>query len=208
MRRHAEAGHVDADDAHAVDLLRQQIQRYAGRRGHAQIDHHHGVVIRRLRRLEHRVADVLVQLPAHQRLGVERHVADGSLGAVEMRGEGQPVHAAGRATQDRRHAAHAQTHAQRAKRGAHRLRLVVRATRIVRLQPVQRLALAGRAGGLQHRLAAAMAAAAGRGRERTVHVRRHPRRSLPATAASAATARTCRPLSPAPARRRGRPHRP
>ena len=38
MRRHAEARHVDADDAHAVDLLRQQVERHAGGRRHAQVD--------------------------------------------------------------------------------------------------------------------------------------------------------------------------
>ena len=32
MGRHAEARHVDADDAHAVDLLRQQLQRHAATR--------------------------------------------------------------------------------------------------------------------------------------------------------------------------------
>jgi hypothetical protein len=31
-------GHVDADDAHAVDLLGQQLQRHAAGGGHAQVD--------------------------------------------------------------------------------------------------------------------------------------------------------------------------
>ena len=48
-----------------------------------RIDHHDGVVIRRFGNLVHRVADVFVELPAHQGSGVERRVADGPFGAVE-----------------------------------------------------------------------------------------------------------------------------
>jgi hypothetical protein len=38
MGRHAEARHVDADDAHAVDLLGQQLQRHAARPWWARTD--------------------------------------------------------------------------------------------------------------------------------------------------------------------------
>ena len=48
VSRHAEAGHIDADDAHPVDGFRQAVQRHPGRRGHTEIDHHDGVIIRRL----------------------------------------------------------------------------------------------------------------------------------------------------------------
>ena len=46
MGRHAETRHVDADDADAVDLLRQQAQRHAGRGRDAEIDDDDGVVKR------------------------------------------------------------------------------------------------------------------------------------------------------------------
>ena len=48
MRRHAKTGNVDADDAHAVDLLRQQLQRHAAGRGHAQVDDDDAVVLFRV----------------------------------------------------------------------------------------------------------------------------------------------------------------
>jgi hypothetical protein len=63
--------------------------------------------------------------------GIERHIADRAPRAVEMRGEGQAVDAAGRARQDRRRAPHAQTDAQGAEGRAHGLRLVMRTDRIV-----------------------------------------------------------------------------
>jgi len=45
MSRHAEARHVDADDAHAVDLLRQQPQRHAADAvGTQRFDHHDRVI--------------------------------------------------------------------------------------------------------------------------------------------------------------------
>ena len=127
MRGHAETGHVDADDAHAVDLLGQQLQRHAAGRGHAQVDDDDAVVQGRVGLLVHRLADVLEQLAGDQRFAVEGHVADAAPRAVEMRGEGQPVDAAGAAAQDGVRAAHAQPHAQRAEGRAHALRLVVRA---------------------------------------------------------------------------------
>ncbi len=131
VRRDAEARDVDADDAHAVDLAREQPQRDAGRRRHAQVCHHDRVVLLRISRLVHRFPDVLEQLPRDQGLGVERDVAHRAPRAVEVRGEGEPVHAAGGAGENRRRAAHAQSDAQRTERGTHRLRLVVRPLWIV-----------------------------------------------------------------------------
>ncbi len=117
--RHAEARHVDADDAHAVDLLRQAVQRHAGRGGDAQVDDHNRVVVRWLCGFIHRVADVLEQLALDQCFRVERHVPHGAACAIEVRGEGEAIHAAGGAAQDRRRAAHAQADAQRAEGRAH-----------------------------------------------------------------------------------------
>jgi hypothetical protein len=74
----------------------------------------------------HRVADILEQLARDQRLRIERHIADRAARAVEVRGEGQAIHAAGRSRQDRGGAAHAQADAQRPEGRAHALRLVVR----------------------------------------------------------------------------------
>ena len=96
MRGHAKARHVDADDAHAVDVLGQQLQRHAAGRGHAQVDDDHRVVQRRVSLLEDGFADVLEQLARDQALAVERHVAHGAARTVEVGGEGQAVHAAGR----------------------------------------------------------------------------------------------------------------
>jgi hypothetical protein len=158
VRRHAEARHVDADDAHAFDLLGQQVERHARGGGHAQIDDHDRVVVFGLGDLEDRFADVFEELAAHERFGIEGHVAHGAARAVEMRRESEAVDAAGRTRQDRGRAAHAQAHAQRAEGRAHRLRLVVGPARIVGEQPVQRFALACGARGVEHRLAAAVAA--------------------------------------------------
>ena len=106
-------------------------KRHAGGGRHAQVDDDDGVVFVGIGELEHRLANVLEQLAGDQRLRVERDVSDGAPRAVEMRGEGQAVDAAGGARQDGRRAAHAQADAQRAERRAHALRLVVRAGRIV-----------------------------------------------------------------------------
>jgi hypothetical protein len=81
---HAEARHVDADDAHAVDLARQQLQRHAAGGGHAQVDDDDGVVLRWVGLGVHRLADVLEQLAGDQGLAVERHVADAAARAVEV----------------------------------------------------------------------------------------------------------------------------
>jgi hypothetical protein len=69
--RHPEARHIDADDAHAVDFLRQQTQRHAGGGRHAQVDHDDGVVLLRIGQLVDGLAHVLEQLAGHQRFGVE-----------------------------------------------------------------------------------------------------------------------------------------
>ncbi len=55
------------------------------------------------------------------------HIANRPARAIEMRHERQTIDAAGRPRQDRRHALHPQTHPQRPKRRAHRLRLIMRA---------------------------------------------------------------------------------
>ena len=158
MRRHAESGHVDADDAHAVDLLRQQLQGHPGGGRHAQVDDDDGVVERRVGELVYRFADVLEQLAGHQRFGIEGHVADGAPRAVEMRREGQSVHAACRTRQHGRRAAHSQSHAQRAECRTHALRLIVRAGRIVGGVLRQRFGLAGGRGRAAHLLLAGVAA--------------------------------------------------
>ena len=116
MGRHAEARHVDADDAHAVDLLRQRPQRNAGSGGHAEIGDDDRVVKRRVGQRVHGLANILVELAGDQRFRIERHVADGALGAVEMRGEGEPVDAAGRAGKHGGGAAHAQADPQGCRR--------------------------------------------------------------------------------------------
>ncbi len=161
MRRHAESGHVDADDAHAVDRLRQQLQRHAGGGGHAQVVMIDRVVQLGIGQLEHGLADVLEQLAGDQRLGIERHVADRAARAVEVRGEGQAVHAARGAGQDRRRAAHAQADAQRAERRAHALRLVVRSDAGSRARTLERLALACRGRSALHLVLARVATAPG-----------------------------------------------
>ncbi len=158
VSRHAEAGNVDANDADAVDDFRQPIQRHARSGRDAQIDHDDRVVVRRLRGFVHRVADVLVKLPAHQRFRVERHIADRPLRAIEVRGERQAVNATGGTGQDRRRAAHTQADAQRPEGRAHRLRLIVRTARIVFHQLVKRFALARSACRFNHRFTAAVTA--------------------------------------------------
>ena len=131
MRRNAETGHVDADDADAVDVLAQQMQRHTARGRHAEIGDDNRVVIGRIGEALDRLLDVFEQFAGDERFGAERHVTDRPFCAVEVRGEGQPVNAACRAREHRRRAPHAQAHAQRAESRTHRLRLVMRALRIV-----------------------------------------------------------------------------
>ena len=142
MRRHAEPRHVDADDAHTVDRLGQQLQRHAAGGGHAQVDDHQRVELRGVGLRMHRLPDVLEKLAGDERLAVEGHVAHAAACAVEVRREREPVDAAGAAGQDRHRAAHPQAHAQRAERRAHALRLVVRPLGVVLRVLRQRVALA------------------------------------------------------------------
>ncbi len=115
----AETRHIDADDPHPVDFIRQQAQRHAGRGGHAQVGDDDRVVPIRVGHVVDRFADIFEQLAGDQRFGIERHIADRPARTVEMRHEGQAVDATGRSRQHRRRAAHPQAHAQRAKGGAH-----------------------------------------------------------------------------------------
>jgi hypothetical protein len=169
MGRHAETRHVDANDAHAVDLLREQIERHAGGSRHAQIDHHHGVVIGGFGGLENRVADILEKLAFDERFRIERHVADGAAGAVKMRREGQPINAAGGARENGGDALHPQAHAQRAEGRAHRLRLVVRPARVIGHQLVHAGGFPRLARRIEHALAPAMAASLGHRRDGPIH---------------------------------------
>ena len=93
MRRHAEARHVDADDANAVDLLGQKPQRHARSGGHAKIHDDDRVVLGGIGKLEDRFADVLEELSGHQRFGIERNVAHRPLRAIKMRSKRQPIDA-------------------------------------------------------------------------------------------------------------------
>ena len=151
--------------------------------GHAEIDDDDGVVIVGVGELEHRLADVLEQLAGDERLGVERHVADGAARAVEMRREGQAVDAAGRARQDRRGAPHPQADPQRAEGRAHALRLVVRPAGIIRWRSDRgSRSCRRRCGRLAHLVLAGVAAMPVLARRRDVHSVR-----LPEAASSAAT---------------------
>jgi len=160
MGRDAEARHVDPDDPHPVDLVGQKPERHARGGRHAQVRHHDRVVAIGIGQVMDRGADILEQLAGHQRFGIERHVADRAPRAVEMRHEGQPVDAAGRAGQHRRHPFHPKAHAQAAEGRAHALRLVVRALRVILREAVQQLRLAGLA---RRRLHLAGRVAPGRG---------------------------------------------
>ena len=158
VRRHAEPRHVDADDAHAVDVLGQQLQRHTTGGRHAQVDDDHCVVLRRIRQLEHRFADVFEQLAGHQRFAVERHVTHAATRTVEVRGKSQSIDAAGRTRQHGRGTAHAQADTQRAEGRTHRLRLIVRTLRIIQCVLIQHTALAGGAGRTLQLVATGMAA--------------------------------------------------
>ena len=158
MGRDAEARHVDADDPDAVDLGRQKLQRHAGGGRHAEVRHHDGVVLLRVRKLVHRVADVLEELARHQRFGVERHIADRAACAVEVAHEGQPVDAARRTREHGRHPPHPQADAQRAEGRAHALRLVVRTLRVVARELVEHLGVARGARRRLHRRGPGMTA--------------------------------------------------
>ena len=164
MGGHAKTGHIDADDAHAIDGIGQQLQRHAGCGGHAQIGDHDGVIFFRIGHLEHRFANVFKQLAGHQCFRIERHIAHGAAGAIKMAGEGQAINAAGRTGQDGGGAAHAQAHAQAAERRAHGLRLVMRPLGIIRRITFQHFGFAGLGGGFAHGVGPGMAAGAFRWR--------------------------------------------
>ena len=116
VRRHTEARHVDPDDANAVDLLRQKFQRHARGGRHAEVDDDDGVVFIGLGEREDRLTDVLEEFAGDQSLGAEGDIADRALRAIEMRGEGQSIDAAGRAREHHRRAPHAQADAQATQR--------------------------------------------------------------------------------------------
>jgi len=152
-----EPRHIDTDDADAVDFARQQLKRYATCSGHAQVDDHQRVIALRIGFTINGFADVFEELAGDQRFGVERHVADTAARAVEMRGEGEPVHAACRARQDGVRAPHAQAHPKRAECRAHALRLIMRALGVVGCIARQRFALSRLARGVEHLIATAVA---------------------------------------------------
>ena len=154
----SKARHVDADDPHTVDFVRQQIERYARRRGNAEVGDDDGVVERGIGELEDGLADVLEQLPGDQRLRIEGNVTYRSPRTVEMRGERQAIDAASGTRQNRRGATHAQADAQRTEGRAHALRLIVRSLRIIGGITVENVALARGAGGRRQFGCACMAA--------------------------------------------------
>ncbi len=131
MGGHAKAGHIDTDNAHTVNLFGQQIKGHAGGGRYAQVNYHYGIVFIGIGELVYGLTDVLEQLSCNQGFRVKRHVAHSAPGAVEVGGEGQPVNATGRATQDGGRATHAQADSQGSKGWAHTLGLVVGPHRVV-----------------------------------------------------------------------------
>ena len=94
VRRHPETRHVDTDNAHAVDFLRQQLQWHARRGRYAEVGDDYGVVKLGVGQLEYSLANVLEQLAGDEAFRVERDITDRSAGAVEVRREGQAIDAA------------------------------------------------------------------------------------------------------------------
>ena len=90
---HPKTRHIDADDAHAIDLFGQQLQGHTAGGGYAQIDDDDGVKLGWVGLGMDRVADVLKQFAGDQGLGVEGDITHGAARTVEMRGEGQAIHA-------------------------------------------------------------------------------------------------------------------
>jgi hypothetical protein len=64
--RHTKTGHVDADDAHTVDLFGQELQRHTAGGGHAQVDDDDGVDLLGVGLGVHRIADVFKQFARDQ----------------------------------------------------------------------------------------------------------------------------------------------
>ena len=97
MGRHAKAWHINADNAHAIDLFRQQLQRHARSGGHAEIGDDDRVVKRRISHFKNGSADVFEQFARDQRFRIERHITNRALRTIEMGREGQAINAASRA---------------------------------------------------------------------------------------------------------------
>jgi len=66
VRWHSEARHVNADDAHAVDLVRQHLQRNAGRGRDTEVCNDDGVEFLRIRHLVDGLDDVFEQFAGDQ----------------------------------------------------------------------------------------------------------------------------------------------
>ena len=107
MGRHTKARHIYANHAHAIDLLRQQIERHAGSRGHAKISDDDRVIIFWLRQIMDRIANIFEKLAGDECFRIEGHIAHRTARTIEMAGEGKAIDAAGTAGKDRRNAAHA-----------------------------------------------------------------------------------------------------
>ena len=161
MGGHTKAGYVDADDAHAVDLFGQQLQRHTAGGRHTQVDDDDGVDLVRVGLGVHRFADVFKQLAGDQRLRIEGHIAHAAASAVKVRSEREAVHTASRARQNGGRAPHPQAHTQRAKRRAHALRLVVRTgiglARVISGVLVEHFGFTGFFGGGHHGFGACVA---------------------------------------------------
>ena len=112
VRGHTETGHINTNDAHAVDFFGQQLQGHATGRGHTQIDDDDAIEFVRVGLFVHSFAYVFKQLACHQSLGVERHIAHGATRTIKMGSECQTVNTAGRAAQYGGSATHAQTDTQ------------------------------------------------------------------------------------------------
>ena len=172
---HAEARHVDADHAHAVDLGGQQAERHARRGRDAEVGDDDRIVERGIGEFVHRIADVLEQLAGDERFGIKRYVADAAARAVEVAGERQAVNAAGGAREHGRGAPHPKADAERPEGGAHRLRLIVRALGVIGGIAREDLGLARQTRGRVHRVRGRVTAAALDGRFRGHALRQHRR---------------------------------
>ena len=213
MGRHAKAWHIYANHAHAVDLLRQQIERYAGSCGHAKIGNDDRVIIFWLRQIMDRIANVFEKLAGDECFRIEGNIAHCAARTVEMAGEGQAIDATRTAGKDRRNAAHAQANAQRPKGRAHGLWLIMRPARIVSSKLVHHFGLASSTRGSFQRFPPAMAGSAFSGRRRRrrgnrVHSLRRPHKPLQAMACSALPPSTCLPWWPGSTPRHGPPLHP
>ena len=200
MGRHTKTRHVDADNAHAVDDIGDQLQWHARRGRHAQVGNHNSIVKRRISHLVNGLANVLEQLAGDECFRTERHIADRAPRAIKVRSEGQTIDAARRARQDCCGPPHAQPDAQRTKGRAHRLRLVMRAFGVIGRIAIKNVGLAGLGGRVAHRVGAGVTAAIFRNRccwHFKIEVVRHCRKRPQASAWFQKCRRACRPGSPA-----------